>query len=294
MDIPVPGSRGKLPVSVVIPCFRCTYTIRATVNSVLFQTAWPEEIILVEDCSGDSGQTLALLEAIKSESRGDANIRILSLQENVGPGEARNAGWAVANQEFIAFLDADDTWHPRKLEIQLGWMLAHPHCVLTCHDTRVCTNFELPLLLNRKLKEQEVMWRRLLFRNNIATRTVVLKRRITQRFPAGARYAEDYGLWLRILLEGGVAVRLIIPLACSYKAEFGAGGLSGNLIGMHKGVLLCFETLFSECLISQLMYRLAVAFEFLKYWRRIIVTVAKRGLRAIRNIFYSPTQAMLP
>lgn len=235
---------------------------------------WPEEIILVEDCSGDSGQTLARLEDIKTELQGEMQIIVLCLPENRGPGEARNAGWSVACQEFIAFLDADDTWHPGKLEIQIGWMLAHRHYVLTCHDTTVCTRERRPPLLDKALQEHVVSWRRLLFRNDIATRTVVLKRGIPQRFPSGARYAEDYGLWLRILLEGGRAMRLSLPLACSYKAEFGAGGLSGDLTEMHRGVLRCFDMLFRDRLIPWNMYILAVAFEVLKYWRRVFVAPA--------------------
>lgn len=252
------------------------------------QSAWPEEIILVEDCSGDSGQTLALLEAIKSESRGETPIRILPLHENLGAGEARNAGWAVASQDFIAFLDADDTWHPRKLEFQLGWMLAHPHCVLTCHDTQVCTYEGPPPLLNTELHVQVVLWRRMLFINDIATRTVVLKRQIIHRFPDGVRYAEDYALWMRILLEGGSAMRLKLPLACSYKEEFGDGGLSAHLLEMHRSVLLCLDMLFRDSLISRRLYLVAFLFEVLKYWRRILVIGAKRVTRLAATMFSLP------
>jgi len=277
IEVSVPGSSGKVPVSVVIPCYRCSHTIRAAVDSVISQSAWPMEIILVEDCCGDGGQTLTFLESIKTELQGDIRIRVLSLPENRGPGEARNAGWSVASQEFIAFLDADDTWHPRKLEIQIAWMMAHPDCVLTCHDSKVCFKERLPPLPTGVLREQAVRWRRMLFRNEIATRTVVLRRQIIQRFPAGVRHAEDYGLWLRILFEGEIVMRLCLPLACSYKPEYGAGGLSGDLTVMHRGALHCFEELFRDRLISRSMYFLAVAFEVIKYWRRIAVTVARRG-----------------
>lgn len=284
IEVSVPNSKGKLPVSVVIPCYRCTHTIRAAVNSVMNQTVWPMEIILVEDCCADGGQTLSLLEKIKTELQGEIRIKVLSLPENRGPGEARNAGWSVAGQEFIAFLDADDTWHPRKLEIQIAWMMAHPDYVLTCHDSMVCSKGGLPPLPTKAVQEQTVRWRLMLFRNDIATRTVILKRRITQRFPAGVRHAEDYGLWLRILLEEGAVMRLCLPLACSYKAEFGAGGLSGDLAAMHKGSLNCFERLFEDRLISWSMYFLAVVFETLKYWRRIAVTVSRRGSRLDKSI----------
>ena len=214
MEVTAPGSGGKVPVSVVIPCYCCRHTIRAAVDSVVNQTVWPVEIILVEDCSGDGGQTLALLETIRLEFQEVIRVVVLSLPENRGAGEARNAGWSVADQEFVAFLDADDTWHPQKLEIQVGWMLAHADYMLTCHDSKVCSGSRPPPLPVGAMMMRAVEWRPLLFRNEISTRTVVLRRGIAQRFPLAIRHAEDYQLWLRILLGGGrqcgFACRLLV------------------------------------------------------------------------------------
>ena len=275
IGVSVPRSGDVLPVSVIIPCYKCAHTIKAAVDSVLCQTALPVEIILVEDCSADGGQTLSALHCIKSESRSAIHFEILSLPENLGPGEARNAGWSVASQEFIAFLDADDTWHRRKLEIQIGWMLDHPEYVLTCHDTRICIGSGLPQLLSHPPREQALGWRSLIFRNHIATRSVVLKRRISQRFPVGVRHAEDYGLWIRILLQGAPAMRLNLPLAFSYKAQFASEGLSGDLRAMHDGVVNCLEALLTDRLIPRWLYLVAIAFELFKYRCRIFVALVR-------------------
>lgn len=283
MEVAAPGSGGKVSVSVVIPCYRCCHTIGAAVDSVVNQTVRPVEIILVEDCSSDGGQTLALLEAIRLELQGMIRVVVLSLPENRGAGEARNAGWSIADQEFVAFLDADDTWHPKKLEIQVAWMLAHADYVLTCHDSKVCSGIRPPPLPVGTMPMRRVEWRLLLFRNEIAMRTVVLRRGIVQRFPLAVRYAEDYQLWLRILLEGGAAMRLCLPLACSYKDEFGAGGLSGDLIAMHRGVVRCFSDLRNDHLISRSMYYGAMVFEEIKYWRRIMVTTVSRRRRRLED-----------
>ncbi len=110
-------------VSVVIPCYRCGATIARAVASVLAQTLPVAEIILVDDASGDD--TLAALEDIR-RGHGDAAVRVLAAPANVGAGEARNLGWNAASQPWVAFLDADDAWHPRKIEIQYGWLLQHP------------------------------------------------------------------------------------------------------------------------------------------------------------------------
>ncbi|MHB1099234.1 MAG: glycosyltransferase family 2 protein, partial [Burkholderiales bacterium] len=112
-------SLAKVPVSVIIPCYRCAETIARAVDSVLKQTLPPEEILLVEDCSGDDGNTLAVLHSLQQNN---PFIRVIPLAKNGGPAAARNAGWDAAKQPYIAFLDADDAWHPKKLEIQYSWM----------------------------------------------------------------------------------------------------------------------------------------------------------------------------
>lgn len=275
----VPGARGTVPVSVVIPCYRCSQTIEAAVKSVVDQTARPAEIILVEDFSGDQGQTLASLYAIEQQLQGVIKTIVLRLPDNRGAGEARNAGWAMAEQELIAFLDSDDTWQPRKLEIQSAWMAAHPEYVLTCHDSEVYAGTRAAAVAASSIPVRVFGWRLMLFKNVIATRTVMLRRSVTQRFPAGVRRAEDHQLWLRILLAGGKAARLRWPLAYSYKDEFGAGGLSGDLRAMHVAVIGCLDALRREQLISHQMHLLSTTFEAIKYWRRIVLVTLRGWLR---------------
>jgi len=111
------------PVSVVIPCYRCGATIKRAVDSVAAQTLRPAEVILIEDGSGDN--TLEQLYRVQGEHPKDW-IKIIALEKNSGPSFARNTGWDAATQPYIAFLDADDSWHPQKTEIQYQWMAAHP------------------------------------------------------------------------------------------------------------------------------------------------------------------------
>ena len=266
----IPG--GMVPVSVVIPCYRCHSTINTAVRSVLDQTARPAEIILVEDCSEDGGLTLGAIEAIARSDYSPVHIVVLRLPENRGPGEARNVGWEAASQKLVAFLDADDTWHPRKLAIQAGWMLANPDYALTCHDSVIREGRDSVPLPASLMTRRKISGARLLYRNEIATRTVMLRCAVAQRFPRNVRHAEDFQLWLRIVLRGGAAMRICLPLAYSYKEDFGAGGLSGNLRAMHQGVLHCLKAVREDRLISNWTFLLATAFETLKYWRRFVVT----------------------
>src|SRR5690606_29412442 len=63
-------------------------------------------------------------------------IRVVPLELNGGAAAARNAGWNSATGKYVAFLDADDTWHPQKIEVQYKWMEAHPEVGLTGHAHR--------------------------------------------------------------------------------------------------------------------------------------------------------------
>ena len=104
---------NRVPVSVVIPCYRCADTIERAVESVIAQTASPAEVWLVEDGSGDDGRTLAVLHELRQRHSGEVSIEVISLGKNFGCAVARNTGWDASPQLYIAFLDADDAWHRR-------------------------------------------------------------------------------------------------------------------------------------------------------------------------------------
>jgi hypothetical protein len=170
-------------------------------------------------------------------------------------------------------LDADDTWHPQKLEIQANWMLKHPNYVLTCHDYEIYSKVKAKKVVFETINERTLSWRRLLFNNIIATRTVMLRKKITQRFPIGVRHAEDYYLWIAALRNESKAMKLCLPLAFSYKNDFGSGGLSKDLQEMHKGVISCLDKFYNDRSISKVTHLLAVTFEKIKYLRRRLLAM---------------------
>ncbi len=107
-----------MSISVVIPLYNKGPHIERALQSVLSQTSLPDEIIVVDDGSTDgSGEIVASL--------GDPRIRLIR-QENQGVSAARNRGIAAAKGELIAFLDADDTWEPRFLEVILRLREKYP------------------------------------------------------------------------------------------------------------------------------------------------------------------------
>jgi glycosyltransferase involved in cell wall biosynthesis len=107
-------------LSVVIPTYNSSRTIQSTLNSVLKQTLQPEEILVLDD--GSSDNTVSLLSAYHPR------VTVFH-QENKGVASARNTLCRRANSDLVAFLDHDDVWHPRYLEIQAGLYHRHPQAV---------------------------------------------------------------------------------------------------------------------------------------------------------------------
>jgi glycosyltransferase involved in cell wall biosynthesis len=96
-------------VSGVIPAYNAEEFLAETIQSALAQTYPLVELVIVDDGSSDRTAEVA---------GRFPNARVIRTP-NRGPGAARNTGVAAASGEWIAFLDADDLWHPQKTEIQL-------------------------------------------------------------------------------------------------------------------------------------------------------------------------------
>lgn len=267
---------NKAPVSVIIPCYCCDDTIERAVLSVADQVKKPSEIILIDDASPDHGKTLAKLHEIKKKYSDSIQIHITALPSNDGPATARNAAWNLASQPYIAFLDADDAWHPQKIELQYGWMKAHPEVDMTGHGTAQAQG-ESPPSIAGVMGASPVRGRQLLLSNRFPTRSVMIRRDVPFRFCSGKRYAEDFLLWLRLVLTGHSAWKLDRTLAFTYKPDFGAGGLSADMWRHEKGELDTYARLHEEQLITLTAYRALIIFSLIKYVRRLLI-------HALRNI----------
>jgi glycosyltransferase involved in cell wall biosynthesis len=100
-------------VSAVIPTHNRPNLVQRAIRSVLNQTYLNLEAIVVVD--GPEPNTVKLLEALEA-----SRLRIVDIQKNVGPAEARNIGVREAKGDWIAFLDDDDEWLPTKIEKQVN------------------------------------------------------------------------------------------------------------------------------------------------------------------------------
>lgn len=104
-------------ISIIIPVYNASSFLMDTIKSIKEQTYENWEAIFVDDCSKDNS-----VEIIKKERKKDNRIKLIQNKKNSGAAVTRNNGIDEANGEYLCFLDADDKWHPEKLEKQIKFM----------------------------------------------------------------------------------------------------------------------------------------------------------------------------
>lgn len=272
------GTGPVAPVSVIVPCFRCAHTIDGTVASVAAQRLPPAEVLLVDDASGDG--TLERLHVLAARYPAGW-IKVFTLPRNSGPSAARNRGWKHASQPYIAFLDADDTWHSLKLKMQMDVLAVDPRIALLAHPMNVQSRSAPEPALRYPLTVSVVPRRLLLKRNPFPTASIVLRRDLPFRFDEQRRRAEDFLLWAQILFSGYPCVTINQVLASWHKPPFGAGGLSGDLAAMYAASVDARRTLHAQGLLSGWQLRMAHVVGLARYARRRLLTAWRhRGGRA--------------
>jgi len=111
------GDAQNMSLSVIIPTFNRAMQLPAAVDSIMRQTRPVDQIVIVDDGSEDNTR-----EVVMGLSGPIQYLR----QPNRGVSEARNRGLEAATGEFIAFVDTDDQWDPRKVELQLAVLERFP------------------------------------------------------------------------------------------------------------------------------------------------------------------------
>lgn len=235
------------PVTVVIPCYRCAATVGDAVASVAAQTLPPRQVVLVDDASGDD--TASMLHALAAMYP-PGWIEVVELPQNQGPSRARNAGWERAREEYVAFLDSDDSWATTKIELQMRALRADPGIALIAHPMPILKRDAPRPPAPRSARTRIIGRRRMLFNNPFPTPSVVLRRDLPFRFDEKFRRVEDFLLWGQIAFSGYRCAKLDADLGYVHKPSFGAGGLSGDLKAMHLAGREVRRELFRQGLVS--------------------------------------------
>ena len=191
-------------MSVIIPAYNCRNSLKGAIDSALCQNV-NLEILVINDCSPEN------LDDVMAPYVQDERVRYLKNEKNLGASGSRNRGVALAEGQYVAFLDADDRWVPGKLNRQLK-LLEETGYVLCCTAREMMrpdgssTGRIIPV-------QEEITYRDLLKQNSINCSSVVLRTDVAREFPMEHEDShEDYIMWLRILRKYGSACGINEPM----------------------------------------------------------------------------------
>lgn len=218
-------SQDILPlVSIITPLYNAEKYIEKTIFSIMEQTYTNWELFVIDDCSKDNSYKV-----VQKISEKDKRIKIIKLNENSGAAVARNTGIENANGRFIAFLDSDDTWHPKKLEKQIKFMLDNQYYFTYTGYYKVDEN--AAFIKNAKMPKF-INYNKLLKTNYIGCLTVMYdSEKLGKVYFPLIRKRQDYALWLKLLKMIPYAYGLQEDLA-SYTVR--SDSISANKVNVAK------------------------------------------------------------
>lgn len=180
-------------ISIVTPLYNAEKYIEHTIKSIQLQTHQNWEMIIVDDCSKDNGP-----EILRKYAEKDNRIKLIKLSENGGGAVARNRAIKKAKGKYIAFLDSDDLWHPKKLEKQVKFMEENNYDFTYTQYEKID---EEGIPLNEIVRSKDkVNYKGLLKSNQIGCLTAMYNaEKLGKIYMPLIRKRQDYALWLQVL-----------------------------------------------------------------------------------------------
>jgi glycosyltransferase involved in cell wall biosynthesis len=208
-------------VSVVIPAYNASATLAETLASVSAQTFEDFEVIVVDDGSSDNTASVAA-------DTGDSRIRVMSVP-NRGVARARNHGISQGQSTFVAFLDADDLWEHRKLELQVAALHSQPDAGL-CVTLAVRIDAQSRDIGTMPLLQTDDVGEALLRHSMIVgclSSGVVRRTTLDQVGVFDPRFSQcaDWDLWLRM----STATRFAVVTEPLVRYRTSPGNMSSNI-----------------------------------------------------------------
>ena len=223
-------------VSIVVPTYNYGRFVAEAVASALAQGYPHREIIVVDD--GSTDDTAEILAPYRER------IRYI-YQANQGLSAARNTGIRAAEGEFIALLDSDDVWHPRKLEVQMHFLRDLPEVGLLATDAFMDQRPLWPSVDPSTAAPVRIALEDVIGRPRFAPSSVVMRRKCLDAaglFDPTLRCVEDRDMWIRLASRCALAM-LPAPLLWF---RLHANSLSTNPLPMEEAELRVLRKAFAE------------------------------------------------
>lgn len=193
ITLPNPSSVVDSPkVSVIVPTYNRADRLERALNSIVSQTYQDFELIVVDD--GSTDKTSKVMESFPK-------AQYLSIKKNSGVSNARNVGLASAKGELICFLDSDDLWNEKKIQIQAQWLENNKDSQLCYTDEIWIRNGVRVNPMNRHRKYSGDIFRHCLGLCIVSPSSVMIRAKLFDEignFDESLPACEDYDLWLRI------------------------------------------------------------------------------------------------
>ena len=269
-------NENKYKISVVIPTLNRINTLQRALDSVIHQTYKPAEIIVVDNGSSDG--TLKFLR--------EQYPKITILTENkIGVSSARNKGIKKSINQWIALLDSDDAWHPRKLEIQTSMLDSALKEYNLIHTDEVWFKNNKHINQMKKHKKQGgYIFERCLSLCCISPSSVLFKKNILDKvglFDESLPVCEDYDMWLKICSSEEV---LFAQDKLTYKYGGHKDQLSKSYWGMDRFRIKSIENIIKNFDLTYKQKKQAKK-ELIKKLKIIINGAFKRNNLSIVNEF---------
>lgn len=225
--------KNKIKFSVIVPIFNRPNKIKTCLKSVINQTYKEFEIILVDDGSNTKNKRI-----IKKIAKNLKIKKIVFHKKNYGPSAARNSGWKIAQGDYIAFLDSDDTWHKEKLNICSRFLKKEKSdgCFHNYSLQKANEQYK-----NSQFHKKEIFKLLWLFKNFAVTPSLVVNKNCKVRFNPKIKRCEDYLFLLNVVFSTKKFFKIEGPPLCQIdRPLYTKGGLSQNLVKMRFGEIQAY------------------------------------------------------
>lgn len=213
-------------VSIITPMYNSSKFILDCIKSIQNQTYQNWELWLIDDASKDN-----TLEVIKPFVEKDSRINLLENSNNSGAAVSRNLGIEIANGDYIAFLDADDLWLPKKLEIQLKALQEANADVCFSSYYQINESGTTRLALVKALPE--LSYKKQLKSNYIGNLTGIYNVKTLGKITSpNLRKRQDWLLWLKAIKNSNKAALGINEPLALYRVR--ASSMSSNKLKLVK------------------------------------------------------------